>query len=477
MEFLNRRTEIERLQRGAKATGAWLGVVSGRRRIGKTRLLTEWISGSDGVYFVADQSAAGLQREYLSSALSIRFPGFDQVRYPDWRTLFERLAADALSVGWQGPIVLDEFPYLVQADAALASIFQNWIDHGARQAKLRVVIAGSSQRMMQGLILGRGAPLYGRGNEIFTVDPLSPALIGEALGLHNPIEVVKAWSAWGGTPRYWELAQPFGRKLDDSIESLVLDPHGALHDEPIGILMEELPPATALRPILDVIGLGAHKISEIAGRLEQPATSLSRPLARLVELGLVERQGPFGASEKSGKRSLYKIADPFFRTWFRVAAPHRSFLAKAPPETRVTIWAELRDALYSEAWEDLCRMSAARLHRSLPLVGGPWLPASRYWRGNDPEFDVVTRSIDGAELLVGEVKWSETSFDRRSLERLEQELVAKGVPSIVNAPSVRVKRVLFVPRCRQGVELERAVVVTAQEVIASFAESVPGVSV
>lgn len=470
MEFLNRDEEIVRLRRGLETDEAWLGVVSGRRRVGKTRLLMEWISGSEGIYFVGDQSAASLQRDYLAGALAVRFPHFADVRYPDWRTLLDRVASDARQAHWQGPLVLDEFPYLVQADGALPSVFQNWIDRGAHEARLRVVIAGSSQRMMQGLVLGRNAPLYGRANEIFSVEPLSPSLIGSALGLNDSVAMVKAWTIWGGTPRYWELAQPFGGALNESIDALLLDPHGALHEEPTGILMEELPSATSLRPLLDVIGLGAHKVSEIAGRLEQPATSLSRPLTRLVELGLVRRESPFGASEKSGRRSLYKISDPFFRTWFRVVAPNRSLLAKAPRETRIAIWVDRRDRLLAEAWEDLCRESVAFLHRAVSTVGGPWLPAARYWRGNEPELDIVAQSIDGEQVLLGEAKWSDSPFDQRSLQRLERELLAKGMPSVVEESSARIKRILFVPKCREDAKLDNTTIVTAEEVFASMAQ-------
>ena len=183
---------------------------------------------------------------------------------------------------------------------------------------------------------------------------------------------------------------------------------GPLHGEPDRLLREETPPATALRPILDVIGNGAHRISEIAGRLGKPASGLSKPLASLVEMGLVRRETPFGSDPRSGKRSLYRIDDPFLRLWFRVVAPHRAALAAAPRETRLRYWRRHQPSLESLAWEELCRMAVPLLHRSdTTLAGlGPWEPAQRYWRGDAPELDVVARSVDGRRLLVGEVEWS-----------------------------------------------------------------------
>ena len=190
------------------------------------------------------------------------------------------------------------------------------------------------------------------------------------------------------------------------MDALVLDPAGPLHGEPDRLLREETPAATALRPLLDVIGNGAHRISEIAGRLGRPASSLSRPLASLTEMGLVRRETPFGADPKSGKRSLYRIDDPFLRLWFRVVAPHRAALAAAPRETRLGYWRRYRQGLESFAWEELCRMAVPAL-RDSPLGRlGPWENAQRYWRGNAPELDIVARSVDGRRLLVGEAKRS-----------------------------------------------------------------------
>ena len=106
-----------------------------------------------------------------------------------------------------------------------------------------------------------------------------------------------------------------GLPLDRAIDDLVLNPLSPLHEEPDRLLREDLPPAVALRPVLDAIGLGAHRVSEIAARIQTPATSLSRPLQRLMELDLVQRETPFGAPSASARRSLYKIADPFCRSF------------------------------------------------------------------------------------------------------------------------------------------------------------------
>lgn len=143
MLFLNRDDELTRLDALAEAPGGGLAVVFGRRRIGKTRLLLEWCHRHDGVYAVADQSAADVQRRYLAEALARRFPGFADVEYRDWGGLLTRLSTEARAAAWRGPVVFDELPYWIASSPELPSVLQRWIDHEAREAALGVAVASA----------------------------------------------------------------------------------------------------------------------------------------------------------------------------------------------------------------------------------------------------------------------------------------------------------------------------------------------
>ena len=327
MRFLNRTDELGRLDAALQYPGS-LTAIWGRRRVGKSRLLLEWSSRHDGLYTVADLSAPPVQRRYLAAAVAGRFPGFASVEYPDWRSFLDRLRGEAAAAGWPGPFILDELPYLLATDPSFASVLQNWLDRPGPRPSL--VVSGSSWRMMHGALLGAAAPLYGRAVEAFAVQPLRPGYLADAFPASRSPEQVALYALWGGTPRTWELAERFGIDLDDAVDSLVLDPAGPLHDEPDRLLREETPAATSLRPLLDVIGAGAHRISEIAGRLGKPASSLSGSLATLCEMRFLRREIPFGSPPRSGKRSLYRIEDPFLRLWFRVVAPHRAVSLRPP---------------------------------------------------------------------------------------------------------------------------------------------------
>jgi AAA+ ATPase superfamily predicted ATPase len=470
MKFMNRQNERARLDALAARGKAGFAAIWGRRRVGKSRLLTEWCRQRDGLYTVADASAAPVQRRYFAEAVGARLPGFAESEYPDWKALLRRLAQDAKAAGWRGPLVVDEFPYWVKADSSLPGILQNWVDEQARSGGLVLVIAGSSQRMMQGMLLDRAAPLYGRAAELMALDPLPAGWIGAALGVKDGCKQVEAYAAWGGIPRYWELAEPFGEDVDAAVDALVLDPLGALHSEPDRLLMEETPPATALRPLLDVIGGGAHRLSEIAGRLGLPATALARPMGRLVDLGLVGRETPFGVAEKNSKRSLYVLDDPFCRFWFRVVAPNRGLLVQAGQDVRLTVWRRQREQLFAAAWEDLCRRYVGRNVGQVAALAdgaGFWLPAKRWWRGSDPEWDVVSVTDAGTLALLGEVKWSHTPFTSAELERIRSALVARARPSGLPDSA---RPVVFVPRVAPAARarVSDLTVVDADEVMAGL---------
>lgn len=440
MLFLNREAEQARLTALLQSPEGGLAVVTGRRRIGKTRLLVEWCRTHHGIYAVADQSAPDIQRRYLAEAIATRLEGFADVEYRDWSALLTRLARDAARAKWRGPLVFDELPYWVGTSPELPSILQRWLDHDARAAGLVVVVAGSSQRMMQGLVLDRQAPLFGRAAALFDVQPLEWPWIRKAAGRLTPVQTIEFWSAWGGVPRYWELAVASADDTRRSIEQLVLDPAGPLHREPDRLLLEEIPSALEVRPILDAVGGGAQRVSEIAARLGRPATSLSRPIDRLVELGLLVRDVPFGEPARGTKRSLYRIADPFTRLWFRVVAPHRAQLVSGTSGSRLRLLDRFWPALNGDGWEQLSRLRVPSCHH--PVLGQPgdWLPAQRWWQGTEPEWDIVAEHSSERRLLLGEAKIG------GRLDRHVAEVASRRAPRLPpRFDDYEIVRAVFVP--------------------------------
>jgi AAA+ ATPase superfamily predicted ATPase len=196
--------------------------------------------------------------------MAAMLPGMEAVRYPDWASLLERWWRDAP----EGTVLaLDEFPYLAKASPELPSVLQRLIDQN-RSRRLHLVLCGSSQRMMQGLVLDASAPLYGRAREVIEVKPLGASWLGVGLSLSRPSRILEAFAIWGGVPRYWDLAG--GRRSTwESVEELVLDPMGVLHNEPRRLLMDDMRDTAQASSILSLVGAGCSRMSEIAGEAGQ----------------------------------------------------------------------------------------------------------------------------------------------------------------------------------------------------------------
>ena len=404
MRFVDRQEEVARLERLAKAKSGGFAALWGRRRIGKSEILKAWCRRFGGIYSVADQSSASVQRETFALTLSKRFPGFADVVYPSWKSLFAALTQRAAAVGWHGPLAMDEFPYWVESDASLLSQLQNWVDQEKSRKGIVSAIAGSVQHTMQGLVLDADSPLYGRVDEKIKLEPIGIGYVREALGLGSAQDAVKAYAIWGGVPRYWVAAERFGNDLDAALDELVFNPLGVFHEEPTSLLQSEIPSAISLRPYLDIIGIGANRVSEIAARLGVAATSMSRPLTRLIEIGLVKREVPFGESERNSKKSLYKVSDPFCLFWFSVMAKRRSVFDMVPAKVRMGIWRSCREHVFATAWEEIARSGVMGCSKLSDLAGndGYWLPAGRWWQGEAQEWDVVSVNGNGDRILLGD---------------------------------------------------------------------------
>lgn len=400
LPFLDRREELARLRGLFARRAGTFAVLYGRRRCGKSRLLAEALPRRS-IYYVGDDRDSSLQRAGLASEIARLLPGFERAIYPDWEALIERFWEQAPA----GTVLaIDEFPALVFAARDIPSVLQKHLDRPS-QKRVHVVLTGSSQRMMQGAVLDRAAPLYGRAQEILKIEPLAAGWIQRALRLADPARAVEAYAVWGGIPRYWELAAEYD-DLDTAVRNLVLSPLGVLHDEPGTLLLDDLRDTAQAASLMSLIGAGCHRLSEIAGRLRKPPTSLSRPLQRLIELALVRRDIPFGISARDTKRTMYRIADPFLRFWFRYVEPNRSLLEARRIATVEAALARTFSGHVAGVWQELARASVPWLR----CDGRSWKPASRWWGpGVDRqplEIDILAESEDGEALLFGEAKWS-----------------------------------------------------------------------
>lgn len=418
MKFVDRIDEVARLKDALAREKSSLVVMYGRRRLGKSTLIKRVLSDND-VYFLADRSERRHQRILLAKVIAQVFQDFDKLTYPDWESIFR---AVNYRTDKRFTLCLDEFPYLVEQSPELPSVLQKLIDE--KQLKYNLVLCGSSQNMMYGLFLDSTAPLYGRAVEIMRLAPIRLPYIQEALNL-DAMNAIEEYAVWGGVPRYWELREN-RNSLDDALWHNILSVNGTLYEEPIKLFQDDVKDIVKTSTIMSYISTGANRLSEIAARCNEPATNLSRPLKKLIELGFLEKDVPFGIDEKNAKKSLYKIADPFMAFYYLFVVPNRSFIELG---RRLPIEQAL-NAHFSEyvsmRWEKLCRDAVTG-----NLVNGVVYGKAKRWWGSvlnedkkpeQVEFDVMAESLDKKYLLVGECKWTTQAYGKQ----LTAELLRKA---------------------------------------------------
>lgn len=402
-----------------------LVIVRGRRRIGKSTLIGNVLRDED-IYFEADRTAPPVQQQNLASVIAHRFGGFDGAVYKDWKTLLKALNARTTE---RFTLCLDEFPYLVEGSPELPSVVQGLLDDQKDPLRYSLILCGSSQQMMYDLTHDESSPLYGRDDADFNMKPISLPYLAEALEL-DAVDAVENYAVWGGAPRYWKLRES-SQGLRQAIDTHILSDLGALYEEPSRLFRDDVKDTVKTSTIMSVVGAGVHRLSEISSRLGEPATNLARPLAKLVNIGFLEKETPFGESPKDSKRNLYQIGDPFLGFYYKFVPANRSFIKL---RRMAPVYAALEKDLPSHFgywWEHLCRDAVT----GNVLDGITFGPARRWWgkvlldgekAPRDVEIDVVAESLDHKTLLLGECKWTSGENGRLLTHQLEK--IAGALP-------------------------------------------------
>ena len=391
LAFTNRTAELRELGAAAKAGG--LLVVFGRRRVGKTRLLAHWLEPRGGLYTQAIEAAKEIQLDQAFQDVKAHLE--TNLVPKTWAEFFELIGLR------KKPLVLclDEFPYLVASDPSLPSILQRWLDHRQPKGSL-LILAGSSNRMMHDLFLNRSAPLFNRARKLLHVKPMNYGAFCQGCHLDRADpESFTRFSMVGGIPKYWEFVEP-NQSAIGLAEELFFGFAPYLDQEPARILRDEGIAGMNAVSLLETIGRGAEKPSEIAARMATRQTNLSRLLQQLLDASVLEREVPFSESARSTKKTLYRIHDPTLRFWFRVYSPHRARWHHYDRAQKAKLLKEHAATVF----EDFCRSR----HPG----------AARYWEGG-LEFDFVRVEKPGA-VIVTEVKW-------RALSAAEQAQVKKSL--------------------------------------------------
>jgi AAA+ ATPase superfamily predicted ATPase len=404
MQIINQYSEHKRLKNALTNANTAFIIVYGQRNYGKSTLVKQALE-KDDLYFIADQTEARHQIARFADVIAEKISGFNQVIYPNWRTLFETLN---LRLQRRLNICIDEFPYLVKSDPELPTIIAEAIDNKWNR-RFSLIICGSSQLLMERLVSDSSSPLCGRANEVFKIQAMEPSKLRQVLRC-SAIEAVEEYSVWGGRPRYWELRSN-EKSLEDTLRNHLLSPQGILYDEPTRLFLDDMRDIAQSFSLISVIAAGQNRLSEIAEMIGKTTTSLKSPLDKLLTLGYIEREIAY-SEIRNPKKSLYKITDPFIRFYFTFVTPHRSKIEIGRIDYVVNQIQKQFQQYVLPAWERICRQAVA----SMKFNGITFKPASKWWASskNPVGFDILAESTDGNYLLVGDCSWGDKVYGTKT---------------------------------------------------------------
>ncbi len=408
--FVDREKELEFLERLWEGKNSFLPVY-GRRRVGKTRLIKEFIADKPAIYYLARNSTYLHNLRGFSRAILERFPApyLSEESFSSFADVFRYLKEKGKLI-----VVIDEFPYLIQSDRRVLSEFQYIVDEIVRTSSLHLILVGSSVGMMEEHVLSQKSPLYGRRDGQIKLSPLGFFDSWKLLRV-NVEEAVRIYGVTGGIPAYLELFERF-----DDVKRLAFDKRGFLYAEGDFLLSSELREPRVYKLILKAIAEGRRRFNEISTFTGIPRSNLFKYVEVLERLGFLRREIPVTAKPRT-KNTLYTIADSYLAFYFRFVERYRDEIELESLE----FWEEFMEEYnhyLGRVFEDVARQFLIELNKAgkLPFR---FTKIGRWWRRGE-EIDLLALNEWEKKALFIEVKWRELS--EREAGRILRDLERKA---------------------------------------------------
>lgn len=436
--FVNRLDELAALNRWWSLDGSRLGLIWGRRRVGKSALVEKFVSDKRAIVHIAAGRPMADELRLLSAAAASVIDGglrdLNARPFVDLEDALETLAAAAADEPLV--IVLDEVPELIAVAPDFESRFRAFWDRARRRTRLRVLLLGSAVRVMERLQEERG-PLFGRIDLALLVHPFLPHEAALMLPRLAPADRALVWGLLGGLPRNLEL---WDQELTivANLERLIAAPGAPLLTAGELAMTAELGGADLSRRIVYAVANGRSRFAEIRQAVQ---TDPTRALESLVRLRILERVVPVTASERRTRTVLWRLADNFLAFWLGVVDRYRGEIERGLGASIVPVLVRDLDrhmgARFEAAFRDHLRLMAARgaFGEGVVAVGPFWADQPR-----PVEIDAVALAgSDRVAVLVGEARWSrreDARRIRRDLDVKAQRLPRRG-PRILTAACAR----------------------------------------
>ncbi len=404
-QFVDRRSELDALEREFEKDRPGLAVVYGRRRVGKTELLLHFSKDREAIFFHADRRGyrENLVEFQRVASEVIGKPLFERARFESWHEMFRELLP---VMGDRRLVVIDEYPYLIEEGAN--EEFQKIWDTLLSKSRVFLVLVGSSMSMMEQKVLAQSAPLYGRRSMQLRVDKFPWEELWGFFPSYSTSEIIETYSVLDGIPLYLEQFSG-SKEVLKNIEENYLRKDAFLFEEADFLLLEEFREPRRYFSILRAIASGKRRFGEIADETAMDKTLLSKYLSSLKVLRMIDDDLPF--LEDRTRLRRYRLTDNYYRFWFRYVFPNRHLVDVGRSSDVVRIVRETFSEHVSSTFEEVVR--------DVLLRHGPWTEVGAWWdRKGENEIDAIALDGRSGRVLFVETKWTNRAVGWKTVERL-----------------------------------------------------------
>ena len=400
-----RMHELNSLEELYERNGFKLAVVYGRRRIGKTSLISEFIKRGDkkSIRFIATENTDIVNRGSFSEDVFEVYPDSSEFgTFATWEKALKYVAKEA--GGERLVIGMDEYPYLAKSHPPISSEIQKSIDTVLQGTNILLILCGSSMSFMENQVLGYQSPLYGRRTAQYRIGPLDYYDSAEFFGDESIESKLLGYAVAGGTPQYLNIISQPG-SVEAGIEGAFFTKNGFLFEEPHNLLKQELREPAFYNAIITAIANGSTRLNVISGKVGELDNKVAKYVKNLIGLGIIEKERP--VLSKDDRNSIYRIKDNMYRFWYRFVQSNVSRVENRYQDIyKERVEPSIPDFM-GPVFEDVCLQYLTRLNVNgrLPFS---FDEAGRWWGGNpitkkETEIDIIAHSKK--EVIVGECKW------------------------------------------------------------------------
>ena len=415
--FIGREREMATLNHLYQSDKFEFVVIYGRRRVGKTALINQFIQDKEAIYYMGVESNSKQNLENFSKNI-MEYKVNIQV---DTSFLSFQAALEyvfQLAEKERLVLAIDEYPYVARSSESFASTIQLLIDKYKDHSKLMLILCGSSMSYMEDHVLSYKAPLYGRRTAQMKIQPFDFFDTCQYFCNFSDEDRALVYGMVGGTPQY--LLQMDDRlNIEENMKNTFLNPNSFLFEEPENLLKQEVREPALYNAIITAIATGSSRVAEISTKVGEQSSVCTNYLKNLMALGLIQKETPYG--EKTSRKSIYSINDNMFRFWYRFIPENNSIIVRGATNLAYKrIEPHLSDYM-GKVFEEICKQYLWKL-----LLDGncpiEFNDLGRWWgtnpsTHNQEEIDIMGEQ-DKNTALFGECKWTNQKVDTGILETL-----------------------------------------------------------